>query len=132
MACAPITVLPEEAMALEADFIAGPMLDENGFRFLTEAEVDRAGGLKISVYSNEHPPPHFCVSYQGQSANYEITTGKRLEGQKGLETFNHNIRRWWKANKLKIAKAWNDARPTNCTVGTVDTVALGWESASKA
>lgn len=114
-------------MVLEEDFLSGPIVDDAGRRLLVEGVVERVGGLKISVFSNEHPPPHFCVSYQGESANYEITTGARLAGQRGLTKFDRNIRRWWEDNKLKIARAWNEVRPTNCTVGTVDTVALGWE-----
>jgi hypothetical protein len=120
-------VLADEAEELKQDFLLGPILDDAGRRFLTEAEVDRMGGLVIQVFSREHPPPHFRVAYQGETANYEITTGRRLNG--GLATFDRNIRKWWKENKLKLARAWNDARPADCPVGIVDTVALGWEAA---
>jgi len=126
--CSPIEVLPEEALALERDFRLGP-IQANGSRYLTEGQVVTVGGLKISVFSDEHPPPHFRVDFQGESANFEITTGNRLPGQRGLERFNRNIAKWWKQNKLLVATAWNSARPTDCTVGVVDTVALGWEAA---
>lgn len=43
----------------------GPIIDDNELRFLTEEVVDRIKGLKIEIFSNEHPPPHFRVCYSG-------------------------------------------------------------------
>jgi hypothetical protein len=126
--CPPTEVLPDEAAELEADLKLGPLLD-NGKRQLNEDFVDNIGGLKICVFSAEHPPPHFRVSFQGESANFTITTCDRLPKQLGLEKFERNIRKWWKQNKLTLAQTWNAIRPTDCTVGVVDTVTLGWEPA---
>jgi hypothetical protein len=39
-------------------------------KLATAKEIGRIGGLKISIFAREHPPPHFRVSFQGESANY--------------------------------------------------------------
>lgn len=129
-ACPPIEVLKEQAAELNADFLLGPIVDERGSRFLTEAQIAQIGGLRLFVFSNEHPPPHFRVTYQGASADYVIETGQKLVGDPALQKFDRNIRKWWAKNKLSVAQAWNKSRPSGCTVGPVDTVGLGWETAA--
>lgn len=43
----------------------GPIIDDTGRRLLTERTIGAIGSLRIEVLSNEHPPPHFRVSYNG-------------------------------------------------------------------
>jgi len=83
--------------ALERSFIQGPIIDDSGRRSITEREVDRIGSLKIEVFSDEHPPPHFRVSYQGQSANFRISDCGKING--GLDRFRRNIRAWHAVHK---------------------------------
>ena len=48
--------------ALEESIRQGPVLDiVNGqeIRLLTEETVARIQGLKVEIFSDEHPPPHF-------------------------------------------------------------------------
>jgi hypothetical protein len=100
---------------LEESLWQGPMLDGSGIRLLTEREVDRIGGLKVEVCSDEHPPPHFRVSYQGETANYRISDGTELNG--GLDRDSRNIRKWHAKNKALLVDEWNQSRPTDCPVG---------------
>jgi len=48
---------------LIADFNLGPIVQEPNRRLLEEQTIDRFNGLKIQIFSKEHPPPHFprCV-----------------------------------------------------------------------
>lgn len=63
-------VVQAEALApsLAASFAQGPIIDDQGRRFLTEETVATlGGGLKVQIFSREHPPPHFRVFYAGRT-----------------------------------------------------------------
>jgi uncharacterized protein DUF4160 len=38
-------------------------------------------GIVISMYVDEHPPPHFHARYAGQDATISIATGELLKGE---------------------------------------------------
>lgn len=107
---------PERAKELENCFAEGPILDDNGMRYLIEEEFDRFNGLKIEIFSNEHPPPHFRVIFQGQSNNFTISDCSPLNGN-ALEKYFKNIKKWHKKNKEGLIAFWNEKRPSNCPVG---------------
>ena len=77
--------------------------------------VDWFQNLRVEVFSNEHPPPHFRVLCAGETANYQIKNCTQLSG--GLKRYHKVIRRWHSENKSKLIEAWNSRRPTDCTVG---------------
>jgi hypothetical protein len=93
----------------------GPMLDDEGTQLLTERAVDFVGPLRVDVLSDEHPPPHFRVTYQGETANYRISDCAKING--GLDRFDRNIRKWHTENKQWLIDKWNEARPDDCPVG---------------
>jgi hypothetical protein len=84
---------------------------ENSFELL----VDRFAGLKIELFSREHPPPHFRVICGGEAANYRISDCFKLNGELNREY--RIIRDWHSENKDKLIEAWNKLRPSNCPVG---------------
>ncbi len=77
------------------------------------------GKLRVEIRSNDHPPPHFHVTYNDEDASFCILTGKRLPKVSGLEKFEKMIWAWWEHNKRKLAIKWNECRPANCPVGPV-------------
>jgi hypothetical protein len=79
--------------------------------------VARVAGLSIKIWADEHPPPHFHVSYQGQDASFSIIDCTRLPDVKGLERYENKIRHWWKGNRTELIETWNSSRPTDCPVG---------------
>jgi hypothetical protein len=97
----------------------GPIVNDQGQVEIKKIEVGRENGLKMKICADEHPPPHFHVSYQGESASFSITTCERLKGNKGLEKFDRNVRKWWHKNRARLIEVWNENRPTDCTVGQV-------------
>jgi len=101
---------------LEESFFQGPILDDIGRRLLTEKTIARIDGLKIEVFANEHPPPHFRVNYQGESNNFKISDCEPLHGN-SLKKYHRNIKQWHKKNKQHLIKAWNNFRPDDCPVG---------------
>ncbi|WP_244666083.1 DUF4160 domain-containing protein [Rhizobium ruizarguesonis] len=77
------------------------------------------GKLRVEVRANEHPPPHFHVTYDGQDASFSIVTGERLAKVRGLERYEKTIRLWWSKHKCEIVQKWNECRPANCPVGAI-------------
>jgi hypothetical protein len=101
--------------SLADEFAAGPLLAD-GTRSLDEDLVAQLDGLKIYIFANEHPPPHFRVSHQGDSNDFDICTGAALY-DKGLNRWRRNVRKWHDLNKESLIRWWDERRPTNCPVG---------------
>ena len=93
----------------------GPMLNDAGLRMLIERVVGSFNGLKVEIFSDEHPPPHFRVIHQGETARFTINDCSPLDG--GLNRFRRNIRKWHASNKRLLIEQWNSSRPTDCPVG---------------
>jgi hypothetical protein len=82
--------------------------------------VAHVEGLSVHIYADEHPPPHFCVRYQGRSANYSIVNCEPLDGHDTWsKRHDRSIRRWWKKNRDVLISTWNRTRPSDCPVGPV-------------
>lgn len=111
-----IQVSGHEVAELEDSLNQGPIVDDQGRRLLLERKVDQIGDLKIIVYSDEHPPPHFLVKCSEGSCRFEIADCSPLDN-KGLEKYFRNIRQWHKKNKQLLINTWNNARPSDCPVG---------------
>lgn len=105
---------------LEESFYQGPILRDDGLRLLNEELVARENGMTINIYSNEHPPPHFHVRFNGESASFAIDDGSRLSNVTGLEKYDKNIRKWYEKHRCAIIESWNRNRPSDCPVGAVD------------
>lgn len=79
--------------------------------------IDRLGGLKIEIYPNEHPPPHFHVVAPKVYASFAIEDCNLLQGQVSGQD-HRKIRLWHATFKPLLIDRWNDTRPTDCKVGT--------------
>lgn len=82
------------------------------------------GGIKIEVFSDEHPPPHFRLKHKNETANYKIADCALLNGS--LRLPHKAVRKWWQRYRDEIAEAWNKHRPADCPVGRIDIDKLGW------
>jgi hypothetical protein len=78
-------------------------------------QVDYFAGFKVEVYAKEHPPPHFHVRCAGGKASFRISDCNMLNGD--LAADDRIIKKWHAKNKSKIIRAWNESRPTDCSVG---------------
>ena len=116
-----VVEVPEELEdELSKSFASGRIIeftDQGEYVELKKVQVDRLGGLRIEVFSNEHPPPHFRVKFQGSTAKYRISDCQRINGSGEVVRFENNIFKWWKSNKQKLIDTWNERRPTDCPVG---------------
>jgi hypothetical protein len=77
------------------------------------------GGLRVVIFADEHPPPHFRVEYQGENASFTIMDCQRLRGNIGLERFDRHVRKWWVENRALLIEKWNKFRPIDCPVGPI-------------
>ena len=92
--------------------------DENRRPYLIpKAHVATFDGFKVEIFSNEHPPPHFRVKYQGMTANFRISDCLAINGDKKLLRYRKNVEVWWNDNKKLLIMFWNNKRPTDCPVG---------------
>lgn len=82
----------------------------------TKHLVERLNGLRIEIFSDEHPPPHFHVKSPGVDAIFEIENCRLLKGTVPPQALQ-KIKYWHKHAKAKLIETWNDTRPTNCSVG---------------
>ncbi|MCH4560852.1 DUF4160 domain-containing protein [Mesorhizobium jarvisii] len=78
------------------------------------------GKLRAEVRANEHPPPHFHITYDGEDASFDLGTGRRLPGVRGLDRYDPTVHVWWKRNRVKIVAKWNSSRPSDCPVGVME------------
>ena len=99
---------------LAESFRKGPIRDDN-FHSLEEQLVAHLNGLRIEIFANEHPPPHFRIKYSGETANYTISNCQQING--GLPKWYNNVKKWHQKNKQKLIDTWNSTRPTDCPVG---------------
>jgi hypothetical protein len=119
MAVVEVAVPKELADELEESFYQGRMLNERGIRLLNEELVARINKMSVVILADEHPPPHFHVKFAGENASFSIAYGRRLPSVKGLEKYDHNIRKWWKEHHCKLIEVWNATRPSDCQVGPI-------------
>jgi hypothetical protein len=66
--------------------------------------VAQMGGLKIYIYANEHPPPHFHVKYGEEENSFRIDTAEPLYPDNGLKNYFKNIKKWHNNNKAKLVE----------------------------
>ncbi|HYD26488.1 DUF4160 domain-containing protein [Brevundimonas sp.] len=113
--------------------VEGPLLASLQIHFPTEVVMGSGGGrsgmmeyllpqvreAKLEVFSDEHPPPHFRVSYAGRSANYNLLTGERLAKNRPISIKDRKVMKWWLEYRLDLARLWNMSRPSDCQVGPV-------------
>ncbi|MDH3392505.1 MAG: DUF4160 domain-containing protein [Desulfobulbaceae bacterium] len=89
-------------------------------KILVEAKelVKRIDGLKIEIYSNEHPPPHFHVLSTDVRATFSLENCRLINGE--ISKKNKAKIKYWFHNlnaKKSLMEVWNRTRPTDCVVG---------------
>lgn len=105
---------------LAESFRQGPILeirDGAGIRLLTEETIARINGVKVEIFANEHPPPHFRVKYQSSTANFQISDCTLMNGSGEVLKYERNIIFWWRSDKRILIDSWNRLRPSGCPVG---------------
>ena len=77
-------------------------------------------GVKIVIYPNDHLPAHFHVYCRGHRPAFNIKTGERLKGHKGLEKVEKRIKKIWRIGRYEILDHWNNLRSDDCSHGRIN------------
>ncbi|MCM0589029.2 MAG: DUF4160 domain-containing protein [Gloeotrichia echinulata IR180] len=75
-------------------------------------EICRFLGIIITMYYNDHPPPHFHVRYNQQKAIIDIETLSILEGKLTPRVLGLVIE-WAAMHKSELMENWQLARQNN-------------------
>lgn len=68
-------------------------------------------GIRIEIYTNDHPPPQFHVAAGQMRAKFDIATGKLLRG--GLDKRSmRKVRQWMAVNGDLLMQVWISSRPS--------------------
>lgn len=108
--------IEEYAEWLESLFHSGCYIGEEEKIIETRKSIGKLKGLKIEIYSNEHPPPHFHVKSPNVDASFDIKNCEKLNGNINKKDCQL-IKYWHKKAKNELIKAWDEMRPTYCVVG---------------
>jgi hypothetical protein len=72
-------------------------------------EISRFLGIIITMYYNDHPPPHFHVRYNQQKAIIDIETLSLIEGQLSPRILGLVIE-WAALHQAELMTNWQLAR----------------------
>ncbi|MUG97276.1 DUF4160 domain-containing protein [Scytonema sp. UIC 10036] len=72
-------------------------------------EISRFFGIIITMYYNDHPPPHFHVRYNQQKAIVSIETLEILEGELTSRLFKL-VLEWATLHQSELMADWELAR----------------------
>ena len=110
--------LDEAAQVLSEILSGGYSVWTDGSLYSIRQLVGRAGGLKIHVYAEEHPPPHFHVKSPDVDAVFTIDDCSLIRGN--IDSREQRLVRWWyDRTRSQLVAAWNTTRPTDCRVGLI-------------
>ena len=84
----------------------------------TRQLVDRVDNIKLEIYPNEHPPPHFHVNSSSFCASFSILDGEQLTGSLKSKDLK-KVKNFQKKNRDMLIKVWNELRPSDCPVGPI-------------
>jgi hypothetical protein len=81
-------------------------------------EISRFYGIIITMYYNDHAPPHFHVRYGAQKAIVEIASLSVIGGELRSRTFDL-VKEWAALHQLELMQNWELARQ-NAPLDKVD------------
>lgn len=107
----------EDACSILQELLTGPFsATETGEFYEIKGLVSVTKGVKLTINSKEHAPPHFHVSYGNENGLLTIADCSLLDGLLSNRTQNI-VYGWWKPNKPLLIQKWNLSRPSDCPVG---------------
>jgi hypothetical protein len=88
----------------------------NGALYNIKQLVAMHNGLRIEIYPDEHPPPHFHVKGGDINASFSMADCELIAGR--IDGRSRALVEWWhKRGKNRLIAVWNDTRPSGCSVG---------------
>lgn len=110
--------LKDSIEVLDTLLSGGFSIWKDGSLYNIKQLVERVRGLRIEVFSREHPPPHFHISSGDIDAVFSIVDCAYIEGKIGNRE-KALVEWWYKRSRSNLIRAWNNSRPSDCLVGPV-------------
>ena len=82
---------------------------EDGTCVETRKEVGRIDGLKVEMFSNDHPPPHFHVTCPDFSARFTIDNCGVISGNVDSK-IKKKIKNFYDKNRDLLTQYWINTR----------------------
>jgi len=101
-------------------FIASGAYFHEGKVIEAKQLVEKIRNIKIKIYPNEHPPPHFHIESNGANASFAIDDCRKLKNSGFSSKEIKNIKDWFTHSKDKLIEVWNKTRPSDCQVGLIN------------
>jgi hypothetical protein len=67
-------------------------------------------GIRIEIFTDDHPPPHFHVKVGGMRAKFDIASGTLLKGSLDKRSMR-KVRQWMTLNGDLLMQVWISSRP---------------------
>jgi hypothetical protein len=92
------------------ELIDGPYrITPDGRLYFIKALVGRIGSLRLVIWPNDYPPPHFHVVGPDVEASFYIESCDRKDGS--LDSSRLQKVRWWHTSaKRELLRVWNETR----------------------
>jgi hypothetical protein len=113
------STIEELAEILDRLIASNIQIDHDGTLRFIRQQVGAVNGLKIHIFANEHPPPHFHIKTPTIEATFDILDCKLLTGYVAGRD-RRLIQYWHTRAKPKLIQTWNELRPSDCPVGPID------------
>ncbi len=68
-------------------------------------------GIRIEIFTNDHPPPHFHVRFGQMRAKFDIATGNMIKGRMDKRTVR-KVKQWTEFNRDLLMQVWIKSRPS--------------------
>jgi hypothetical protein len=108
--------LLESAECLLLLLAGGYSVWEDGRLYEIRVLVERLNGLRITIRTREHGPPHFHVEAAVIDASFAISDCRLLDGVIGGRE-RRLVEYWYASARPRLVEVWNATRPTDCPVG---------------
>jgi hypothetical protein len=111
--------LQESAEVLQR-LLTGPYaVWTDGSLYSIKVLVAQLDGLRIEVHPREHAPPHFHVRGASVDATFTIAECALLHGD--VDGRSRRLIEWWYARtRPLLVTTWNESRPADCLLGSID------------
>jgi len=70
-------------------------------------EISRFYGIVITMYYDEHNPPHFHATYNGHEAQFDLTQGAFIKGMLPSKQARL-VLAWYELHQDELMKNWQD------------------------
>jgi hypothetical protein len=76
-------------------------------------------GVRITIYLNDHLPPHLHANFAGKEIRISIVTGEVLSGSLPRAKLK-SVQAWLAANREQVAYIWRETRAGRYSGGMIE------------